>query len=285
VQRSFPAQDYNLAATLSSGQAFRWSSEDSGWTGVIGPRWVSLLQTEGGIRATVAQPVSDWSWLRDYLQLDCCLDEVVGTFPADEPMRLAVNACRGLRLLRQDIWECLACFILSSTKQIVQIRQIVGRLCERHGWRVAGPAGGPAAFAFPSAATIAEVSERELRLLGMGFRAPYLSGTARMIAAGAVNLEALRGRNLDDARAELMRLPGVGRKIADCVLLFAAGQAAAFPVDVWILKTVRGLYFEGREVPLREVEAFARTYFGPCAGYAQQYLFHSARLRAGRVAS
>ena len=87
------------------------------------------------------------------------------------------------------------------------------------------------------------------------------------------------------ARAELMRLPGVGGKIADCVLLFAAGHDRAFPVDVWVLKTLRELYFRGRPVARREIERFAGTHFGACAGYAQQYLFHSARMKAGRVTS
>ncbi len=133
-----PVRDYDLAATLDSGQAFRWQFQGGSWTGVIGRHWVRLTQTPDGIRAVAAGPVADWQWLRDYLQTDVDLEAVLKTFPDDEPLRDAVAACRGLRLLRQDPWECLASFILSSTKQIVQIRQIVALLCEQFGEPIAG---------------------------------------------------------------------------------------------------------------------------------------------------
>src|ERR1051325_256918 len=129
----FPVRHYDLAATLTSGQAFRWNSRPPAWEGVIRSRWVRLQTAERGIHAQTAEPVCDWSWLIHYLQLEVEIDAVLLSFPDDEPMRLAVSACRGLRLLRQDPWECLASFILSSTKQIVQIQQIVSLLCERFG--------------------------------------------------------------------------------------------------------------------------------------------------------
>jgi N-glycosylase/DNA lyase len=116
----------------------------------------------------------------------------------------------------------------------------------------------------------------------MGFRAPYLLETARRVAAGGLDLRALGGLDLVPARAALMALPGVGRKIADCVLLFAGGHPKAFPVDVWILKTLRELYFSGCAVPLKKLLQFGETHFGPHGGYAQQYLFHHARMRSGR---
>jgi N-glycosylase/DNA lyase len=128
-----PVRNYDLAATLDSGQAFRWQPDHGSWTGVISRRRVYLTQVRDGIRAEAIGPAADWQWLRDYLQTDVDLDAVLKTFPDDAPMRDAVAACRGLRVLRQDPWECLASFILSSTKQIVQIRQIVVRLCERFG--------------------------------------------------------------------------------------------------------------------------------------------------------
>ena len=128
-----PVRDYDLAATLDSGQAFRWQPCNDSWVGVVGQRWVRLTQRHNGIRAETAGPVADWQWLRDYLQTETDLAAVLKTFPDDAPLRDAVAACRGLRVLRQDPWECLASFILSSTKQIVQIRQITALLCERFG--------------------------------------------------------------------------------------------------------------------------------------------------------
>ena len=282
---TFALRDYDLAATLTCGQAFRWQLLDQRWAGVIGTHWVRLHPGPGSLTASTAEPVSDWHWLTHYLQLNVDLTEVVRTFPDDEPMRAAVAASRGLRLLRQDPWECLASFILSSTKQIVQIQQIIALLCERYGEPLpVAPACRPA-FAFPCPARLARASEAELRTCKMGFRAPYLLATARMIASGQFDLARLQRQPLDAARAELMHLPGVGHKIADCVLLFAYGFQSAFPVDVWVMKALRQLYFPRRRLSRPRLQRFAATHFGPRAGYAQQYLFHYMRTRRNQSAS
>lgn len=279
TSRAFALRDYDLAGTLTCGQVFRWQWHDPGWIGVIGARWVRLHPASAGLRAETAEPVSDWDWLKHYLQLDADLSGIVRAFPDDEPMRAAVAACRGLRLLRQDPWECLASFILSSTKQIIQIRQVVTLLCERYGEPLAVPPGCPPAFAFPSPTRLARATEAELRACKMGFRAPFLLVTARLIASGQFDLARLQRLPLAAARAKLMQLPGVGRKIADCVLLFAYGFQPAFPVDVWVMKALRQLYFPRRRVSLQRLHRFAAGHFGPRAGYAQQYLFHYMRTR------
>jgi N-glycosylase/DNA lyase len=277
---TFPIRDCDLAATLKSGQAFRWNFQDGGWHGIIANRWVRLRADEFSIMAETAEPLDDWNWLTDYLQIGLDLSAVLSTFPDDEPMRAAVNACRGLRLLRQEPWECLASFILSSTKQIVQIRQIVSLLCERFGELIpAAPECSPA-FSFPSAARLARATESELRACKMGFRAPYLLATARLVAEGKPNLERLRRMPVEAARLELMSLPGVGRKIADCVLLFAYGFQSAFPVDVWVVKALQKLYFPKRRASAKRLRHFSETHFGPNAGYAQQYLFHYMRTKS-----
>ena len=301
MRKVFAVRDYDLAATLSCGQAFRWErvgaatfqSPPGGagsdrnvappiesWEGVIGPRWVRLTAVSGGIAAETAQPVPEWSWLTGYLQADVNLAEVLGSFPDDEPMRAAVAACRGLRLLRQEPWECLASFILSSTKQIVQIRQIIAQLCARFGEAVAVPPGHAPVFGFPSAARLAACTEAELRDCKMGFRAPNLLQAARLVAGGELDLERLRLRPAPEAREQLLRARGVGPKVANCALLFGYGFPSAFPVDVWVLKALRTLYFPKRRPTARRLHEFTATHFGPNAGYAQQYLFHYIRLTA-----
>jgi N-glycosylase/DNA lyase len=289
-------RDYDLTATLDSGQAFRWQKQSDSWIGVIGKHWVRLTQTSHDIRAESAAPVADWNFLRDFLQTEINLAAVLKTFPDDEPMRAAVASCRGLRLLRQDPWECLASFILSSTKQIVQIRQIVSVLCERFGERAEFCNGGlrpPIILAsgeasavtdrrynsFPSPQRIAACTEVELRACKMGFRAPNLLAAARQIADGTFDLEKIRQLDYAEARAELMKLRGVGGKIADCVLLFAYGFDSAFPVDVWIERALQRLYFPRRRASEQRLRRFAATHFGPHAGYAQQYLFHYMRTK------
>src|SRR5471032_266980 len=182
-------RDYDLAATLDSGQVFRWREQNGSWFGVVGKNFVRLTQTREGIVAETSAPQKNWDWLREFLQAETDLGKILKTFPDDAPMRDAVAACRGLRLLRQDPWECLASFILSSTKQIVQIRQIVSLLCERFGEPVQFCSGGlrPSQFlangetstvtdrrynSFPTPQRIAAATEAELRDCKMGFRAP-----------------------------------------------------------------------------------------------------------------
>ena len=273
---TFPLRNYDLAATLAGGQAFRWKPVGDAWEGVIGARWVRLHATQDRLHATTATPAGDWRWLTDYLQLDADLPAILASFPDDAPLRAAVAACPGLRLLRQEHWECLASFILSSTKQIVQIQQCVALLGERFGEAIAGP-GGAVRFAFPSFTRLAAAAEPELRACKLGFRAKYLHRTAQMLTTGEANLAALAGLSTAAARAELLRFPGVGRKIADCVLLFAYGRQDAFPVDVWVLRALQTLYFPKRRPSPTKLLRFTATHFGSNAGYAQQYLFHYVR--------
>ncbi len=267
----------DLEATLEGGQAFRWRHIDGGWEGVLGDRWVRLHTEAGVLVAETATDPGDGAWLRHYLGLDDDLEAIVRTFPDDPPLRAAVQACPGLRLLRQDPWECLASFILSSTKQIIQIQHCVALLCDAFGNPIPGPANAPSARAFPTATQLASVPESRLRECKLGFRARYLSAAAQEVGAGRLDLEALRGLSTTEARDQLTRLPGVGPKIANCVLLFAYGRQDAFPVDVWVLRALRQLYFPRRRPKPRTLLRFTETHFGPNAGYAQQYLFHFIR--------
>ncbi len=283
----FPVDDYDLAATLGSGQAFRWQSSPKGWVSVIGEHWVCLTQRGNQLTAEFTNP-ADAETIQDriskYLRLDDPMDRILKSFPKDPPMQAAVKACRGLRLLRQDPWECLAGFICSSTKQIVQIQKIVALLCERFGRPVDAPPGQMAISAFPAVQAIAATSETALRECKLGFRAPYLLGTARQIADGSLMLQHLETLDTSDAREALMRCPGVGRKIADCVLLFAYGRHDAFPVDVWVQKALHRLYFPtASRISLQQLQKFSQSHFGPYGGFAQQYLFHYVRTFLGRT--
>lgn len=290
----FPIREYDLAGTLACGQAFRWEprgnpeAPETPWVGVADGRWVKLTfhpgknRGEGILRAVTAGDEDCELWLRHYLQIDADLPAILSTFPDDEPMREAVSCCRGLRLLRQDPWECLASFICSASKQIMQIRAIVARLSQRFGDPVKVPPGEPPAWAFPTADQIASAGEGRLRECGMGFRAPNLWATAGMVSSGRLDLDGLSALSLAEAREKLVALPGVGPKIADCVLLFGCGFHQAFPLDVWILRVLREIYFQRRRPTPARLRRFAATYFGPYGGHAQQYLFHAARQKAGR---
>jgi N-glycosylase/DNA lyase len=308
----FPVRDYDLAATLASGQAFRWRPMGETWEGVIAGHLFRLRQLPEGVSAELlgstasshAPRTTHHALLRRFLQLDVDLPAILATFPDDEPMRASVAACRGLRLLRQEPWETLVSFICSSTKQIVQIQQIIALLCERFGEPIPAAAevrrlhsnaesrarnaecktepphvGCCPAFAFPTPERLATCSEADLRACKMGFRAPYVLAAAKAVAMGGLDLNRLHALPTAEARAALMGLHGVGRKIADCVLLFAYGKQDAFPVDVWVRRALTELYFPRRRPAAKRLEKFANTHFGPNAGYAQQYLFHYVRVK------
>jgi len=198
-----PTGPYDLDGTLNSGQAFRWTKSAEGWVGFVGEHCVRLQPEGDRILATTAVPVEEWGWLEDYLQSSINLSRVIRTFPKDEPMQIAVASSRGLRLLRQPFWECLASFILSSNKQISHIRQIVSEVCRRFGNGI--PAFGELGIAqsFPSPERIAALSESELRACGMGYRAPYLIGTARLYCETPWHADALSKVELADAQEQL----------------------------------------------------------------------------------
>lgn len=277
---SVAAPDFNLAATLNCGQVFHWQAAGAGWVGTVGDAPVCLEQR--GDTLLVAPP-GRASLAARYLALDHPLGEMVATFPADPAMRTAAAACRGLRVVRQPAWECLATFITSAMKGVPHIRLMSHTLRRRHGEPV-GPIAGVELFAYPTPAVVAGLAEADLRAAGLGWRAPHLLGTARAVRDGAVDLEGLRGLPDAELHRALCGLPGVGPKVANCVGLFAYERLGAFPIDVWIARVLRERYFAGeaRPVTLGRLRDFAAGYFGPFGGYAQQYLFHHARSTKAR---
>jgi len=265
-----PQDQINLDATLLSGQAFCWRRDPEGrWHGWIGETPCRIEAHPEGYR--VHSPASP-ARIERYLGLTLDLPTVIASFPADPWLAQATAFAPGLRLLAQEPWETLASFICSAVKQIPQIEQINQELRRRFGPQVA-----PGLHAFPSPAILAQAGEAALRACKLGFRARGLHQTARQLVAGEVDLQALRQLDTAAAREQLVRLSGVGPKIADCTLLFGYGRQDAFPVDVWVERVLRQLYFKGRKTRPERLRRFLRDYFGPHPGYAQQYLFHWVR--------
>ncbi len=193
----------------------------------------------------------------------------------DPIIHQALSSCWGVRILRQDPWECLASFILSSFNNIPRLKGMLERLSAVFG----EPAG--VSHRFPRPEVLAAASERVLRHCGLGYRAPYIKEAARRVALRRAPLDRWGSLEDEPLRQALLTLPGVGEKVVECVLLFAFGREGAFPVDVWIGRAMRRWYFRGRRVTDREVRAFARRHFGPRCGWAQQYLYHWAREARG----
>jgi len=268
-----PAPDFDLEKTLNSGQVFHWTKQGRGFVGAIGEMPVYLEQDGESIRVSAGQA----KLAARYLALDHPIPEILKTFPTDPAIKLAVEFSRGLRIIRQPRWECLATFLTSALKQVQHIRAISLAIRNRFGRPL--EKGDVRVFSYPSPVKVAEIPLEKLLECKLGFRAANLLATAKLVASGALDLEALQGLSTEDARTALCELPGVGEKIANCVLLFAYDRLDAVPVDVWIARVLNEVYFPGRvKVPLRELKSFAADYFGAYAGYAQQYLFHHWRL-------
>ncbi len=271
------APDFDLAKTLDSGQVFHWEAMRSGYAGTIGEEPIYLEQR--GAELLVRPGTA--GLVRDYFSLDHPLPEICAALPDDPAMTAARDFCRGLRIMRQPLWECLASFITSSMKQVVHIRQMSRALRERFGTRLT--LDGSHVYAFPSAKRIAQATEKELRECALGYRAKNLLATARLVGSGEAQLEEWRSLTSDDLRAELCQLPGVGAKVANCVMLFGYERLRAFPIDVWIERTLREKYlFRKRKVTPERLRTFCESYFGEHGGYAQQYLFHYARKTSAR---
>ena len=291
-----PAPDFDLALTLDSGQVFHWEKAGAGFVGTIGDLPVYVEQTgdvlriglqEGGrLKRSPSQRSENQSarisgLVAHYFALDHPLVEICYSLPDDAVMSAAKEFCRGLRIIRQPKWECLATFICSSMKQVAHIRQISRELRERFG--ETRQINNHVVHTFPSPQRIGQSSEKELRKCALGYRAKNLLATARLVASGDVDLEKLAALTDVDLRARLRELPGVGAKVANCVMLFAYERLRAFPIDVWIERVLREKYFpRARRLNARRLEAFTQKYFGDHGGYAQQYLFHLARMSKNR---
>jgi len=266
-----------LAEILDGGQTFRWTRHaDETWQGIWADNVVRLsLQPDGSLLWSAPAKLASRTKqaLPAYLGGGRDFRALADTLPwrSDPHLAQCLAAFPGLIIPRQPFGETLLCFLCSATKQIVQIKQMVTLLAERHG-KVFAQTGEAEFHRLPTWAELAEIPEPALRACLLGFRARYIKETALYLAARPSWLEETEHLPYPAAKARLLELPGVGEKVADCVLLFGAGKLEAFPVDTWILKAmVRHYRLDGWSPA--QVAHFGRTHFGPLAGLAQQYLF------------
>ena len=261
----------DLHAILFGGQTFCWSKKVEGvFSGWIEGKSVQL-QVEGHSLHWNEQAVTPAS-IRNFFCLDLDLPATLGEGSHDPWIQMATHTHPGLRPVREDPWECLVNFLCSSLKQIVQIQQINARLRSAFG----GKQG-----AFPSIEVLAQAGEQELRKCGLGYRAKHVAQTARIVSQSPNFLTIPSSLPTSLAAQQLEQLPGVGPKISRCVLLYAYSRWDAFPVDVWVDRLIRELYFPRRRKAFRpgELEQWSHQQFGPGRGLAQLWLFHWYRTR------
>jgi len=270
-----------LGELIDGGQAFRWNRQpDGSFLGVWSDCIAQLKHTSSGImwRAPGELASRVARALPTYLGADSTFTPLIDTLPwrSDAHLANCLTAFPGLRILRQPFGETLLCFLCSATKQIVQIKQMTALLAQRHGAPIAqvhiGEGGPVVMHRLPTWRELADVPEKELRACLLGFRARFIHGAAKFLSDHPGWFDETEMLPYAAAKERLCSLPGVGEKVADCVLLFGAGRMEAFPVDVWILKTLATRYGLQGWKPA-QVAHFGRAHFGPAAGLAQQFLF------------
>ncbi|MCW4043989.1 MAG: hypothetical protein NWE94_00550 [Candidatus Bathyarchaeota archaeon] len=282
------AVPFNLDATLCCGQVFRWERKGDWWYGVAGDKAFKIRQLNGEVEfANVTE-----HFVTHYFGLDEDYQRITQSINKDAHISMAIRAFWGLRIIRQEPWECLASYICATYKSIAAIKQMLLKLSQRFGEQT--QLDGYDFYTFPTAKKLAKATASGLAACGLGYRARYVLETSQRISEGSFDLNSLRKMPYKQAKRALCGFSGVGSKVADCVLLFSLGKLEAFPVDVWVKRAILNHY--STEFPeeftqkmnanrtfssgeYERLNAFGRSYFGEYAGYAQEYLYHYERMQ------
>lgn len=269
------AEHFSPEHIFECGQAFRWEKIDGGYRGVVRDRVLELVNSVNGFTLlNVTRSEFDLSY-KSYFDLDRDYSKIRSKLSKEMRLKEALFYGEGIRILRQDIFETLISFIISANNNIPRIKRIINALCRRYGNRIDFFEGEY--YSFPEPQALSEAFEDDLLLCGCGYRARYIKETARMIMSKEIPLYQICEIPYSEALRYLLRCPGVGRKVADCVLLFSAGKSEAFPVDVWMKKSMTRIFgCSDNEQKLRD---FAAENFGNLAGFAQQYIFYYEKNR------
>lgn len=272
---------FNLKDIFTCGQCFRWQkNEDNSYTGIVKENVINIKQDEKNItiksigKDNIQELTTQYFDLnRDYKKIQNQLSQI------DENMKISIKYGQGIRLLNQDLWETLISFIISANNNIPRIQKIIQRLSEAYGKPIEFE--GKIYYTFPTPEELKDVTIETYRSLGLGFRDKRIYETTQKILNKEVDLYALeQNPNTQEVRETLLTLPGVGPKVADCILLFSTlKRLEVFPIDVWVNRVMNELYIHGDEnkISKKQIETIARQKFGNLAGLAQQYLFYWRR--------
>ena len=281
---------FSLDFTLQCGQAFRWKKIGEWWYGVVRQDVVKVRQNEYVLGFQTYQEELNSKLLESYFRLDDNLPKIYSIIVKDEHIKAAVERFKGLRLLRQEPWECLISYICATNTNIPAIKDMIRNMSKRFGRKLLFDR--LEFYTFPKPRDLANASIEGLRACKLGYRAERVLEVSHKVSAGEVNLEDLRKLNYEEAKTELMKLPGVGPKVADCVLLFSLDKLEALPIDVWMKRIFMENYSDHFNPSFVEkvlskksithgeynrIGLFGRTYFGKFVGYAQEYLYHFKR--------
>lgn len=274
----FPLEDrwFNLVLSVSCGQAFRWKLYDGVWYAPSPYGDATVWKVQQTADAIGYEGMSEADLIR-YFALDQDLAAILGSIDCDPLIHDAIVRCRGLRILRQNPWECLISYICSSCANIPGIQMRIENLAETYGTKLV--CDNKIFYSFPTPETIASAEVCDIRACKVGYRDVYICGAAAMAAENPAWADVVHSLPYPAAQKKLCELNGVGPKVADCVLLFAFEKFEAVPVDVWIERILRTRYVGGeKKLAYARAGAYAREHFGGFAGYAQEYLFASRKI-------
>ena len=267
--------DFELVHIFECGQCFRWQKENDGsYTGVIKYGVVNIKKDDDKVVISGSFDANDKEKICDYFDLNSDYASIKRKLELnDENMKKAIEYGYGIRILNQDSWEMLISFIISAANNIPRISKTIENISRAYGQKITW--NEKDYYKFPTPKELSKATVEELRALNLGFRDKYVYNATKMVCAGEVNLEEIEKMNYKDAKKELMKIQGVGEKVADCILLFSMRKREAFPVDTWIKKVMSQLYNKSKDI--KKISAFAESKFGEYGGIAQQYLFYYMR--------
>lgn len=265
---------FNARHIFECGQCFRWKpGEDGFYTGVAMGKVLKVKSSDNNITILNTNLQEFFEIWENYFDLSSDYASFQTRLATDDIMKKAIESGKGIRILRQDTFEALISFIISASNNIPRIMKIVDRLCELFGDKA--EYDGKDYYSFPTPERLRGVTEEDLAPIRSGFRAKYIVDAVNKVTGGEIDLSRLNKMSADEAQKYLMRINGVGPKVADCVLIFGAGRLDVFPVDTWIDKAMKKLYPEAcRGIKVRKA---GENLFGDICGLAQQYIFYYAR--------
>lgn len=273
---------FELKDIFECGQCFRWNKEeDESYTGVFGRNVLNVKKEENQIIFQGICEENIEETVQNYFDLNRNYEEIKQKLSIiDENMQMSIQYGKGIRILNQDLWETIISFIISANNNIPRIKGIIERICEKYGKEIIWK--NKKYYTFPTVEELKNVSVEDYRKLGLGFRDIRLYETTQMILNKEVDLEKMqKNPNTYEVREKLLKLSGVGPKVADCILLFSdLKRFEVFPIDVWVRRVMNDLYIKNEDetkVSKKQIENIAQEKFGKLAGLAQQYLFYWRR--------
>lgn len=271
-------KSFNPVHIFECGQCFRWNKQDDGsYIGIFKDNVMRVEEKNNQIifTGTCATDIKDVC--EDYFSLSDNYEKIKSDLSKiDDHLKNSIKYGEGIRILHQDLWETLISFIISANNNIPRIKKIIERISKEYGRKIEFQ--GNTYYSFPTPQELSKASVEDLRNLGLGFRDIRVYETTKKVCNGEINLEKLKNeKDVGKLEEYLLEIPGVGPKVADCIMLFSLKKYQVFPIDVWVRRVMSELYFNNEEQKPQIIKKFAKEQYGEKAGLAQQYLFYWRR--------